>query len=83
MDLLEQYIIENLGFKKEEMDAIKLHFFCNLIQDDWASIELVDNVDLDEDEEIEDFDNLLKLPTGRIACFTDELLHKDTLAQMD
>lgn len=82
ISMLEFLIIEELGFKKEEVDAIKTHFLCRLDQEDWESIELVKD-ELEDAEGIEDSENYLKLPTGRIAYFPDDLLHKEILAQID
>lgn len=67
---------EELGFKKEEMDAIENHFFCTLDLDDWESIQFID-------ENEEEDENFFRLPTGRMVYFPDELLRKDLLAQID
>jgi hypothetical protein len=74
--MAETIVIQELGFKKEEMDAIENHFFCNLDLDDWESIEFMD-------ENEEEDENFFRLPTGRMVYFPDELLRKNLLAQID
>ncbi|MBA9088642.1 hypothetical protein FHR92_005160 [Fontibacillus solani] len=76
MGWLRMVVIEELGFKEEEIDAIMSRFLCSLDQDDWESIKFVD----DNEEEGENF---FKLPTGRMVYFPEELLYKDLLSQMD
>lgn len=71
----ETIVIDELGFKKEELEVIENFFFCNLDLDDWESIKFID---YDEEDE-----NHFKLPTGRMVYFPDELLRKDLLAQID
>jgi hypothetical protein len=73
---MEEIILEQLGFKQEEIEAIENHFLCNLDLDDWESMEFIDD-DEEEDE------NYFKLPTGRMIYFPDKLLHKELLAQID
>lgn len=80
--MLELSIIEDFGFKKEEIEQIKGEFTFTLNYDDWGSIVLIEEIDLDEDE-IEDSENHLKLSTGRVAFFPDDLLRKELLAQID
>lgn len=73
---MEEIILEELGFKSEEIEAIEKHFLCNLDLADWESMEFVDN-DEEEDE------NFFKLPSGRMVYFPDKLLYKESLAQID
>jgi hypothetical protein len=75
--MLEIYLI-GLGFKEEEIETIQGHFSCSLNLEDWESISFEE-----DDEEVEGFDNFLKLPTGRVVYFPDELMRKDLLAQID
>lgn len=53
------------------------------VPDDWESVELINEDELIADEDIEESENHLKLPTGRIAYFPDGLLHKEQLQQID
>jgi hypothetical protein len=69
-------VIDELGFKEEEMDAIDNYFLFTLTFEDWDSIEFVD-----EDEE--ECEHYFKLPTGRMVFFPAELLYKEVLAQID
>lgn len=80
--MLELSIIEDFGFKKEEIEQIEREFTFTLNYDDWGSIVLIEEIDLDEDE-IEDSENHLKLFSGRVAFFPIDLLHKELLAQID
>lgn len=70
-------IVEDFGFTLEEVEAIKNHFSFSLDYDDWESIII------EEDDQVEEGYNYFRLPTGRIVYFPDELLHKDILAQID
>ncbi|MFP3666542.1 hypothetical protein SB717_15470 [Priestia sp. SIMBA_032] len=70
-------VIEELGFKEEEMDAIDNYFLLfTLTFEDWNSIEFVD-------ENEEESEHYFKLPTGRMVFFPAELLYKEVLAQID
>lgn len=80
--MLEFSIMEDFGFTVEEIEEIGGKFTFTLNYDDWGSIVLIEGIDLDEDE-IEDSENHLKLSTGRVAFFPDDLLHKELLAQID
>jgi hypothetical protein len=77
MDWFMEQEIEYKGFTAEEINAIEEHFLCRLDLNDWESIEFVN------DGEEEEYDNLFKLPTGRMVYFPDELIRKEELAQMD
>lgn len=70
------FITDDFGFKKEEIDAIESHFYITLDYGDWESMQIVDY-------ELEDDENHLNLPTGRLVYFPDKLIRKDMLAQMD
>lgn len=74
---LKTFVIEELGFTEEEMDAIRRHLGCSLSQEDWESIDY-----LDADEHEESF-HYFKLPTGKMVFLPDDLLYKKTLAEMD
>ncbi|MDM5250027.1 hypothetical protein [Lysinibacillus sp. G4S2] len=80
--MLEFLIKEDFGFKEEEIEGIGKHFILSLDYDDWGSIELIEVIDLDE-KDIEDSENHLKLSTGRMAYFPDDLLEKELKAQID
>lgn len=65
-----------MGFTPEEVEAINLHFIYRLDEEDWNSIEIVEETDDD------DFYHL-ELPSGRKVYFAEELLRKEELAQID
>lgn len=71
---------KELGFQEEEIEAIWLHFICNLSQEDWESITIVKEA---IEEAIEEDGNYLKLPTGRVVYLPDKLIRKEQLAQFD
>lgn len=80
--MLDFFIIEDFGFEKEEVKIIDSHFTFTLEYYDWELIELLEEGQL-EGEDIEDSENHLKLPTGRIAYFPDDLLRKELHEQID
>lgn len=80
--MLEFLIIEEFGFKKEEVDVIESHFTFSIDYYDWDSIVIYNSKDLEGDD-VEDCENFLKLPTGRVAYFPDDLLRKEFNAQID
>lgn len=75
---MKEFEIKDLGFVDSEIDAIEEHFHMTLSIDDWDLISFVD-----EEEEHEDGDEFLKLPTGRWVYFDQELLRKEMLYQID
>lgn len=75
---MKEFEIKELGFVDSEIKAIEEHFVMTLSIDDWDLISFVD-----EEEEHEDGDEFLKLPTGRWVYFDQELLRKEMLYQID
>ena len=80
--MLEFSIMEDFGFTVEEIEEIGGEFTFTLNYGDWGSIVLKEVIDLNE-EEIEESENHLKLSTGRLAFFPEDLLRKELLAQID
>ncbi len=70
--------IREMGFREDEIQAIENHFLCTLDYNDWETICFIKEEDYDEDAE-----DMLKLPTGRIAYFSDELVKKELMSQID
>lgn len=76
---MNDFEIKELGFVDSEINAIEEHFILmTLSKDDWELISFVD-----EEEELEDGDQYLKLPTGRWVFFDQELLDKEMKNQID
>lgn len=69
-------IIEDFGFTKEEVEAIRNKFLYSLDYSDFETMQIVDY-------ELEDDDNHLNLPTGRLVHFPNNLVRKELYAQID
>ncbi|MFH0070524.1 hypothetical protein [Peribacillus sp. NPDC056705] len=75
---MKEFDIKELGFVDSEINAIEEHFLMTLSNDDWELISFVD-----EEEEHEEGNEFLKLPTGRWVHFDQELLQQEMLYQID
>lgn len=90
------FIMEDFNITEEELNAIDNHFIYSISYNDWENGEILvlnkddfEEIDGDliykEDKNFYKFydDQYLELPSGRLAFFKYELLHKEDLAQIN
>ncbi|MGN7760442.1 hypothetical protein [Paenibacillus sp. 22594] len=74
---MEDFLITaEFGFTDEEIEAIEKEFSFSLSYEDWESIAILDEIE-------EEGEQTLLLATGKMVYFPDDLLRKETLAQID